>query len=715
MFSCHSNHFIKSNQQVLNVPNAGSPATLAIAQDTEAEAEERRRNRINQRRSLVPDGNNSFRSGGVSSGDQLRQGQNRHGPVVERRTAAELQNIYSNCIKLSQNNKITVKNAFQLKLIDHMLTLLKASDEPNFKLATATLDAGTKIYINRVDCVYSDAQKVANNLLQAMANKKSGKINENDDDQDMDGDDEDQLNGENGDDGNHPDVDNPEGRKKKKPIVKKKRSGKTLASAESLKADKIEMNVEIDPIFHKITTSHDMGNINGLLLANLATGTNGQLILDSSTVVSFRDKPKNPELSQEREKTSLEPFKGLLKDLMEKDHKILTDPFFETFNFSNRDSATDYSMYRDMDGETTTRPFRSLSTFAFDLDAPVEQIVPETESSFHMMQGDNNCGDGMTGFDDPNSDDDELMDRDPEDADVCNQIPGDLMSGNQVIQAVNLNSAEALKKILSLESDDYSYFANILKKGWQGPNYWKSHPWFKAQMKILKNQAVSSSSADVPKEKRERKKKEWEPNQFTKTSEGMFETGVYNYANLSSKRQKSFEEDRKLKLNLRSKTLEKWMLQSDKSLEPEYTKDIELVPFHKDNHIFASLKPKVTSSQAKATVGRIEGNQDDDENDDDDDNCPVDDPIDGRTSPILMDEGFPPSQPVGSSQTDPSQTDQLNTDGLPGFTESNLVKAPDAIHEIKLPFAKYAKRMDVRKLKRVMINLINHPQHDMVS
>lgn len=68
--------------------------------------------------------------------------------------------VYSECMKLSAAGKISVKNAFGLRLIDYMSQLARGK-QINFKHIGCALDAGAKIYGHRVDCVQAEAQKVA--------------------------------------------------------------------------------------------------------------------------------------------------------------------------------------------------------------------------------------------------------------------------------------------------------------------------------------------------------------------------------------------------------------------------------------------------------------------------------------------------------------------------------------------------------------------------
>merc|ERR1712079_314597 len=79
-------------------------------------------------------------------------------------SAAQLTELYSHCMKLSAENKINVKNAFHLQLIDYMTEMMKSkksSELDNFQAASCALDASAKIYAYRVDGVHSDTLKLA--------------------------------------------------------------------------------------------------------------------------------------------------------------------------------------------------------------------------------------------------------------------------------------------------------------------------------------------------------------------------------------------------------------------------------------------------------------------------------------------------------------------------------------------------------------------------
>merc|ERR1719153_364130 len=87
---------------------------------------------------------------------------------------AQLAEHYQHCLKLSAENKVSQKNAFNLQLIDWMAQAIAKGKSKNgntggvdmndFQVAAGTLDASTKIYGFRVDVVYNDTYKLASGL-----------------------------------------------------------------------------------------------------------------------------------------------------------------------------------------------------------------------------------------------------------------------------------------------------------------------------------------------------------------------------------------------------------------------------------------------------------------------------------------------------------------------------------------------------------------------
>ncbi|KAK4874775.1 hypothetical protein RN001_014135 [Aquatica leii] len=110
----------------------------------------------------------------------------------------EIREHFQICLKMFAENKISSKNAWNLKMIDYMRTVitLKGQAKDSLQVAGTSLDVSTKIYGIRVDDIHSDGLKLASNM--ARVNPE----NEEDDD---------------GQDENDPDQTKRKGPKRKKP------------------------------------------------------------------------------------------------------------------------------------------------------------------------------------------------------------------------------------------------------------------------------------------------------------------------------------------------------------------------------------------------------------------------------------------------------------------------------------------------------------------
>lgn len=184
-------------------------------------------------------------------------------------TNEQLSEHYSTCIKLSAENKISTKNAFNLQLIDHMATMIKKkeSDMNNFQLAAGTLDASTKIYAFRVDAVYGDTLKIASGLGQT--SKQNDEVNPADQ-------------GEEGEDVENQEND-PENKKTKKRFKKSATIEKNL---KNISVTKFELEFEVDPLFTKTKAQYDSTSGGNQFLATLnIRDETCELLLDSGTTL----------------------------------------------------------------------------------------------------------------------------------------------------------------------------------------------------------------------------------------------------------------------------------------------------------------------------------------------------------------------------------------------------------------------------------------------
>lgn len=566
----------------------------------------------------------------------------------------QLKEHYQTCIQLSTSNKIDTKNAFGLHLIDYMSRLIKDSDEVNFKLATTALDAGTKIYVSRVDCVHSDVSKVANSIVQALDSKsqKKNASEETDEEQPADDPDHDMEAG---------DEDAASKKTKVKRVHKRKSGSKIAPNMESLNVAKVETNVEIDPIFHKLTTSHDMGNVNSLFLANLKLDRNSGLVLDSNAETDLKPEAGVAQICSDP--VSLQEYTTKLREVIDKECHIFDDRFFIQFKFKRNDGncETEYNRFEDDMGTQKTR----TSAFTFDLNADVEEADEEQPADFNLSQH-ADIFDELTQNSDDDNDDDEV---------------GDILSSanrQSILQAVNLHSLPDLKLLLSEQRDEYSYFKNKITCAWAGSVRWKANQFLDKNMRQVLHPRPTNGQ-NPPQTVTKRQKKQFPDIDFVTA-----EVPEFQKAKVSK---------------LKVATLEKWGDSNETSLLPDFLqfdKDDLLRPFNKSDVYF----------RAGDNPGSVSENTGSQEKRD----------ADFSVAASLCDEGMevmdgPDEMDFPATQSDdmPFSQQTASQPTTSAFTGENLVQAPDAIKQIDLPFAKYAKRMDVKKLKRVMMDLISNP------
>lgn len=552
-------------------------------------------------------------------------------------------------MKLAQCNKIDSRNAFRLDLIDGLSSLITNSDEMNFGLATTALDAGTKIYVNRVDCVYTDAQKVSNSLV-TMQNKGKGKNDDGGDDQDEPMDDQDGADGANNED------DALVPKQKKKTIAR--RTGKTLASSvATLDTDKIATNPTIDPLFHMINQSHDIGNVNSMLLANLDPDVNGCLILDSNSNPGLFSPSDQIVPSSHSEEVDCRDLFDKLRSICEDPGPLFDEKFFSAFTFDRNSPLETTGRFED----PATQP--NPSKYAFDLNAEPIECENFAPPDFNLSHEE-----GFGAFSD-----DEDADSDDGNENVVNR-------NRTIITTNNLDAMADLRSMLA-NATEYSYFAkNINVVGsWAGPGFWKPNVWMKLRQRQADRLKQAGQDETNARAKRAAKKKEFDAIDFsTCPDHQLAPSKKHTFAlitltkwkkggeALTLPRSVEFDPECQLKMNLKPGS---YYAVLDKSL---------------------SKTSKQTSQASQASNHSVSG---------------ISSPPPDTGFDVEDEIPFPPeSQPIPDGFL-PTQ----DTEGATRFTGNNLVDAPDPLNQIVLPYAKQAKRMDVKKLKREMLDLIKAP------
>ncbi|CAN6691432.1 unnamed protein product [Malus baccata var. baccata] len=247
--------------------------------------------------------------------------------------------LFQECIKLASENKITQKNTWELKLIDHLSDIIKVGTEngteTNFQKASCTLEAGLKIYSARVDSLHAEAYKVLSGMNRARLEDEQVTSTE---------------------DGH---VSNKQGREKES--ERKIDPMSTVESSfEALNIKKFDVTLVADPLYHQTFAQLDEGGAQGLLLNNLGAYGGCQVLSDAYEVPG-----KCRSCSLQNLKT--DPFNAVdyytsnidHNDNMGGDHENISfgDPSFQSHHEDNN-SHTSYEV--DVDDR-----FEKVSMFLF--------------------------------------------------------------------------------------------------------------------------------------------------------------------------------------------------------------------------------------------------------------------------------------------------------------------------------------------------------------
>ncbi|KAF5283520.1 hypothetical protein FQA39_LY17335 [Lamprigera yunnana] len=128
--------------------------------------------------------------------DQERNVRRSHAEIIKRISSIGAQSPFATnesemkahlqtCLKMHAENKINMKNVWNLKIIDYMRTLFSSKGQASESLHVAgtSLDAGSKIYGIRVDDIHSDGLKLASNMARVDAQRDTD-ANDDDDEKD---------------------------------------------------------------------------------------------------------------------------------------------------------------------------------------------------------------------------------------------------------------------------------------------------------------------------------------------------------------------------------------------------------------------------------------------------------------------------------------------------------------------------------------------------
>ncbi|OQS02816.1 condensin complex subunit 2 [Thraustotheca clavata] len=169
--------------------------------------------------------------------------------------------MYSTIIKMSSENKINSKNSWSLHLIDHIDDILvekrqedaSPTDTYNFQKASCTLDASVKIYSYRVDDTWNSSFKVLENLTR-------------------------------GDEVQEDDVD-------EESASQRRTSTKKMSTANTLETNLSHINMKSVDLEFQMSQAFDEGGAKGMLMVNLSVHDGCKIMLDSSDVMAVPQIP----------------------------------------------------------------------------------------------------------------------------------------------------------------------------------------------------------------------------------------------------------------------------------------------------------------------------------------------------------------------------------------------------------------------------------------
>ncbi|XP_032808032.1 condensin complex subunit 2 [Petromyzon marinus] len=460
---------------------------------------------------------------------------------------------------------------------------------------------------------------------------------------------------------------NPEnGVQKGKQKQRKKNSVKNIeTNLDKITNSKFDVEEKCEPLL-KTGTSYDECGTMGLLLNNLKCSDYSCNLLFDCDLVPLRVNSKStpPTISS---LTDFSELRGILQQSSFEDKMIC--PSMASFLFNQCDNDTSK-----LDAMAMLEKLKG-GRLAFDMDAEPQPLEDDYED-------DDNDGGGDFGVvgDDFNGDNGEGGTIN-EFRSGCVAVAG---KSNAVMRIENAG-IEAMRGQLSLQPSEYSYFDPKLLSTWAGPDHWRLKPTCKVSLLTDKN------GTKIPKVKK------------------TFSLDFDQEINLNEFKQS------KAATTITKTTVERYNMKST-TLPDDFHYDPE-------NLIRAFLRPSLKLMRVvRADMG---SNHDDDiaaynyNNANDAANyCPAlpaadDDDDDNDAGPAYEPGQFNTTDQIQNfSQTMCLYSDSMNNNATP-YGGDNLVAEPHKVNKIQLDYAKTAKKMDVKRLKQNIWNMLTMQEGDM--
>lgn len=610
-----------------------------------------------------------------------------------------LKDHYKHCIRLSASNKINPKNAFDLQLIDYMQDLVSNDEDGqmNFKIASSALDVGAKIYSNRVDRIQSEAQKVASSILMALDGQGTGKHQSIDDDDDGDGANvsgsSDRMNETNDDE----DGSGHTREKDKKKISRKKNVKTVVEDEESLNA-KLDKIILGDPFLDGLSRDFDMSCPAALICYNALTQPSCLLTIESSNLrknyMEFDPKiiasPPSPELE-------LPPIVEEAGGPTDNDGDVMMEEEVPASSNQDLNSKSQYDF--------VTLVTKKANCAQIIRNNQSNQICPRLESFLFNDRSTTLTGTNLNddSFGAPNSSQGRVWINKTSAGGVHefnpehyggNQEPddyGDDHFGGDGFSVMGDNANDVnenddlipdLDKIAASKPTEYGYTTNDqhrLVNTWAGPYAWK----------VLKPNQIGKK--DAPKSTKKRAKAEPMPINFCEPADPIGEK-------LADK-----------EIRFSADVIKKWkkpLLPQDHNLNEDKVRKTNITAFLRPEDTYHCSK---VPSEALKAVGKDHNYSKNERADDSDggfaspamggfDDMHDDSDIEFRADPVVDGQEVA----IYGAPINNTLAQQADLE----FAGENLIEQPFEVAQVNIPFAKIAKKMDVRKLKRVMWDLL---------
>lgn len=375
----------------------------------------------------------------------------------QQMSKAEIEQMYADTLKLSQDNKINVRNTWKLSLIDYMgmlfrtdgtnqrrsLASLGAQEEMNFHRAGVTLDAGVKIYCSRVDSVHTNAFKMLGGLSRTGGEGREGEREEMGDEE------------EGGED--------PNGKRRKRG----RRTGRiTLESnLASITSQKVETDLAVDPLFQKMSAAFDDGGAKGMLLNNLPVGPRGQVVFDSG-------EPADCLLGGYEEDIGVDEYdvSSVLPTKVPTENDVICSAFLAFFKAKERaynDAGNDEKAHDDLNDGRNIDDHGSL-----DLDVDFEYGNEDLQNAEALASFAGADIGGETSHEHELVEDDDDVNIFGEDSNISGRQS--LESSMSLAIAARRGSLDLVEAGVALvEDSEYSFFDTASIAGWAGPLHWR--------------------------------------------------------------------------------------------------------------------------------------------------------------------------------------------------------------------------------------------------